>query len=165
MPVVEKARVSSFAFQQLLFRLPARGNIDDRKAALRNGWGGHGFDLYMEGALPIFLERHFTCLFNHACKNLFEKGNEVETKFRGKERVEPPAEQQGALDPENRGAGEVRCTDIPFPVEGKIADRGEIVDIGVRRQRALQLVPGIQKLSVLQLQLDLVDLQFVEKPP
>jgi hypothetical protein len=164
MPVVENARVSSFTFQQFLFRLPACGIIDDRKATLRSGCGGHCLDLHMDVGLSILLERHFACLFDHARKDLSEKGSEVETDFRGKKKVETPADQQGALDPEERGAGEVRGTDNPIPVEGKIADRGEIVDIRERLQGSFQLIPGIQEFRVLQLQLDLVDLQFVKKP-
>ena len=54
--------------------------------------------------------------------------------------------------------------DGPVPIQGEIADRGEIVEVGVFLQQRLHLVLGVLEFLVLHLQFDLVDLQFVEQP-
>jgi len=61
-------------------------------------------------------------------------------------------------------AGQVHLHDHARFINGEIAHRCEIVEAGVFLQRRLKLIPGFLQLSVLHLEFDLVDLQFVEQP-
>ncbi|HEX2769326.1 MAG TPA: hypothetical protein VHN12_08560, partial [Geobacteraceae bacterium] len=115
----------------------------------------------MERALPIFRERHFALLFALARKHLPEKIREERTGFWRDEQPETPAEQPGALDPEERGAGKVRAADNPLSVKGILADWGEIVEVGIFFQGRFSIIPGLAELRVLHLQFELVDLKFM----
>ena len=53
---------------------------------------------------------------------------------------------------------------IPFRSRVSITNRGEIVEVGVFGQGLLRLVPCLPQLRILHLQLDLVDLQFMDEP-
>ena len=48
-------------------------------------------------------------------------------------------------------------------VESKVAPRGEIVEIGLLLQQGRRLISGLLEFRVLQLQLDLTHLQFVQE--
>ena len=54
--------------------------------------------------------------------------------------------------------------DRPVAIEGQVADRREVVEVGVARQAVLHLVASPLEFLVLQLQLDLVHLQLVDQP-
>ena len=79
--------------------------------------------------------------------------------------AEAPLQQAGSFDPQQAGRGEVRLLNRPLTVEGQVAHRGEIVEVAVLLQPRLHLVPGVLEFLVLHLQLDLVDLQFVDHAP
>ena len=53
------------------------------------------------------------------------------------------AVQQRAFNPEEVGAAEVGCLDNPVAVEGKVAGRGEIVEIGEHFKSRLHLIPRL----------------------
>ena len=74
------------------------------------------------------------------------------------------ADEPGTLDPEKGGAGEVGREYFPLAVEGEITDRGKIVKVGVPCQCRIRLVPRLPQFRILHLQLDLVDLQFLDEP-
>ena len=76
---------------------------------------------------------------------------------------EAPLDQSGPFDPQQAGRGEVGLADQSLAVEGQVAHRGEIVEVAVFFQPRLRLVPGLLEFLVLHLQLDLVDLQFVNQ--
>jgi hypothetical protein len=143
----------------------AFGNVDDRKPALFPFAFGHGLDPHKERLFRLIRERHFAYLFVPARKYPAEKGSEYGARLITDEKTETPADQPGALDPQESGAAQVRRTDIPIAVKGKITDRREIVKVGILFQCRLGIIPGLAELGVLHLQLDPLDLQFMKQPP
>src|SRR6185369_14569902 len=114
--------------------------------------------------IPLIQERHFARFLALAGKDRIEEGDEVGTIFPGNELPETPADQPGAFDAQKFGAAEVHGTDARFTVYGKVADRSEIIEVGVLLQSLLHLVPGLAELGILHLQLDPVDLKFMDEP-
>ena len=76
---------------------------------------------------------------------------------------EGPADQARALDTQQRGAGQVDLGDAVGAIECDIADRCEIVQLGVAVARVFERLLGLAQLTVLHLELNLVDVQLVEQ--
>ena len=75
-----------------------------------------------------------------------------------------PVHQRGADDAQQAGPGQIGFADASLAIEGQVAHRGEIVEIGDLFQHRLQLTARARQFRVLHLQLDLVDLQLIEQP-
>ena len=123
----------------------------------------HGFDLHGKGHISTIQECYVARLLLPAGKDSAKHGGKGGAVCRGNELPEPHAEQPGAHDPEEGSAGEVHGTDGPIAVDSNVADRGEIVEVGILFQSRFQIVPGSAQLFILHLQFDLVDLQFVKE--
>ena len=77
---------------------------------------------------------------------------------------EATVHQARPVHPEQCGAGQVRLPDRPIAIQGKVARWRKFVEVGVALQRRLGIGPRLLELFVLDLQLDLVDLQFLNEP-
>ena len=71
----------------------------------------------------------------------------------------------GAFHPNQICPREIHFNDNPSDTERKITHGREIVEVSVIRQRCLPFIPRLPQLVVLHLQLNLMDLQFVEQLP
>jgi hypothetical protein len=71
---------------------------------------------------------------------------------------------KGALEVEQARTGEVRLSNHAITLQREVAHGGEVVDVGVAGYRRFHLRPRVPQFLVLQLQFDLVDLQFVKEP-
>jgi len=89
---------------------------------------------------------------------------EDRTGILGNKKPEATVHQPRAIHAEQLRAGQVRLSDRPVPIQAKIARRRKIVEVGVTFQRLLPLCPRLLELLVLYLQLELVNLQFLNKP-
>ncbi len=74
------------------------------------------------------------------------------------ERGEAPAKQPKALHPQDGGSAEIHGGDHPGRVEGEVAERREIVEVGVPLQSFLGLDPAPDEFCVLHFQFDPMDL-------
>ena len=111
-------------------------------------------------ALEARLAREAVLSRDHTREELRERRAALWCKGEG----ERPSCQLSPRNPEQGGSGEVRLPDQALPVEGEVADRGEIVEVEVVLEKGCRLVPGLRQLLVLQLQLYLVNLQLVDQP-
>ncbi len=80
---------------------------------------------------------------------------------RDDEGVESTTAQRPALDSQERGGGEVRLLDGTGGREGQISDGGEVVEVHEAVTGCLQRDLNLPQFLVLDLQLDLMDLEFV----
>ena len=72
-------------------------------------------------------------------------------------------DDEASFDTEKAARGQVRPHDEPCLVEGQIADRGKIVELGIFTVRLFKLLPGPAKLLVLRLELYLMDGEFMKE--
>ena len=129
-------------------------------AALRN----RGRELHIEQPLAFLPERHLAHLFCLARKYFFQEGLEPGPIRLDDETPETPTPQPRTIHPQQARAGQINLMDRPVTSEGHVAHGGKIVELRVALQPRLHLRPRLAQLLVLHLQLDLVDLQFVEEP-
>jgi hypothetical protein len=62
------------------------------------------------------------------------------------------------------GAGKVDFLYKPAGIEGEIADRGKVIEFGIFVPRQFELFLSAAEFFALHLQLDLVDLELMDKP-
>ncbi len=109
-------------------------------------------------------QRRLADLFSGPGEDLFQEGQKDRLARRGHKTRQAPVDEPGPFHAEQGGSRQVHLQDPALFIQGEIADRGEIVEVGVFLQQRLHPVPGFLELGVLHLQFDLVDLQFVEQP-
>jgi hypothetical protein len=97
-------------------------------------------------------------------KDLLDEGIEGGSIGARNEGREALAQQTGALEAEQARAGEVRLGNHAITLQREVGHGGEVVDVGVAGYRRFHLGPRVPQFLVLQLQFDLVDLQFVQEP-
>ena len=68
-----------------------------------------------------------------------------------------------ALDSEQDGAGQINVEDGAFGVDGDVANRREVIDVGITRTQGIGFVVGDTKFFVVHFQFDLMDLEFVHQ--
>ena len=129
-------------------------------AALRN----RGRELHVERPLAFLPERHLAHLFRLARKYFFQEGLEPGPIRLVDENPKTPTRQPGTIHPQQARAGQINLMDRPVAAKGHVAHGGKIVELRVALKPRLHLRPRLAQLLVLHLQLDLVDLQFVEEP-
>ena len=103
-------------------------------------------------------------IFRGARQGYIEKSVECRPGFRRNKQPKPPVHQAGALLAEQRRAGVVDLLDDAVGGERKITRGRKVVEIGVAFQTLFKLGARLQQGLILQLQLDLVDLEFVDEP-
>ena len=149
--------------QRFLDALQLR-NVHEHRAAVFPILGGSGLDVHEHRLTAFNLERDVAGFLGPAREDLLEESVKDAAGALGDEEPEPPPHQPGALQFEQARPGEIRLADIAFPAEGKVADRREVIELGVALQSRLQFRPRPLELLVLHLQLDLVHLQLVDEP-
>jgi hypothetical protein len=82
----------------------------------------------------------------------------------GHEKLKITIHQAGPFHPEQSRAGQVSLSDRPIAIQGKVARGREFIEISVELKRSLGLCPGLLQLLILHLQLNLVNLQFLNEP-
>ena len=139
------------------------GDVVKHRAALLPRRRNRPFDPHHDRGLALLEERHFAELPGLALEDPREEGVESGQVGRGNAKPEAPLDQPGSFDPQQAGTGDVGLANRPFAVEGQEAYWGEIVEVAVLFQPRLHLVSGLLEFFVLHLQLDLVDLQFMDE--
>ena len=72
-------------------------------------------------------------------------------------------QQVGALAPEQLGRGEIQFVNQPVAVEAEIADRGEVVQLGVVVPRRFQCRLRRAQILILDLEFDLMQVQIMHQ--
>ena len=142
----------------------ARGNVHQGGATFLTIAKALGFDVHESDQFALAGKLKITGLFGLDRKNLSEKGVESGTAIGGNQPPKRQPHQTGTFDSYQRCAGQVGLKDGARWREGKITAWSEIVEVGVIVQRRFQFIPGFTQLGVLHLQLNLMNLQFVEQP-
>ena len=122
-----------------------------------------GFDVHELEWLAFASKLKITGLFGLLRKNLFEKGAESRTQPGRNQPAKTLAHQTGTFDSNQCRASQVGLKNDPRRGEGEIAARRKIVKVGIIIQGHLQFIPGLPQFRVLHLQLNLMNLQFVEQ--
>jgi hypothetical protein len=87
-----------------------------------------------DGLGTFLRQRHFAALFGLAREDFLQEIAEGALVALGDEQTEAPVHQPGALDAEQARAGQVHLPDRPLAVEGQVARRGKVVEVGVLGQ-------------------------------
>jgi hypothetical protein len=80
------------------------------------------------------------------------------------EKLKITIHQAGPIHPEQSRAGQVSLSDRPVTIQGKVARGRKFIEISVELKRSLGLCAGLLQLLILHLQLNLVNLQFLNEP-
>jgi hypothetical protein len=152
--------VQSLDFQVALLAL---GDIHDRHAALLACRASH--PLHSDGArlLAIATQGQLARFFFLARHDLGEKGMEDAPGPGGDKEAEAPADQLRPFPAQQASGGQIDIANDPVCIEGRVTDRGKIVQVSVFLQCRLHLGPGVAQILILHLQLDMVHLQFVQQ--
>src|SRR3954468_22564906 len=100
-----------------------------------------------------------------AGKNLRQENTKRGTIPGRNEGTQQPADQLRALQSDQTGAIQIDFLQRAVAPDGKVTDRGKIIEIRITRQPCFKFFSCVLKfdqLSVLQLELDLADLQFMQ---
>ena len=141
----------------------ALGDVRKHRAAFPPRRRNRRLQPQLDLGLSFLEERHLAERSGPPLEDLREEGVESGQLGRGNVRPETPLDQPGSFDPQQAGTGEVGLENRPLAIEGQVAHRGEIVEVAELLQPRLHFVPGFLEFFVLHLQLDLVDLQFMDE--
>jgi hypothetical protein len=118
----------------------------------------------VEDRLVVALERQVAFLLGPTPQQAREKEMPAVGVGALDEACEGETMEVRSIHPEKRCGGQVRSRDEASSVGGEVTDRGEIVQLDVARVGLFQGNLGASQLLVLHLQLDLVNLKFVQQP-
>jgi hypothetical protein len=126
--------------------------------------GGRGLKIGPKGATGRGQKQRLAGLRSGPGKHGFQKRINNRAARRGDKTLPALLEEPGSDHAEQGGPGQVHFLDDALLIDRDITHRGEIIEVGELFQRRLHLPPGALELRVLHLQLDLMDLQFMEQP-
>jgi hypothetical protein len=151
-------------FPQRLFSLLPLGDVGYGEAVTPPALGiphiedieQHGPPLRLANEMKFFLHFLLVC-------GLFQKPTQDPAVRFSQETRKEAFQEFATFHTQQGGGGEVGFQDAACMVNGKIAHRGEVIEVGVFAAGFLQLGLGQPEFLVLHLQLDLVHAQFMDE--
>ena len=110
-------------------------------------------------------ESDFTSLHPLSLQNTFEvTGKKLSPVCIGNKTAKGFIGQQSPLYSQQLRTGKIYLPYHSARIKGEIADGRKVIEFGILVPRQLKLLPGPEQLVVLHLQLDLVNLKFLDEP-
>jgi hypothetical protein len=149
-------------------RLPPSRDINDgHKAPLGRASArrcGQRLQVGPECRVTGAQERYLAAPLIATRKYSLQKDIESRAMLRRHKELKATSGQAGSLRSEQCGSGQINLQNQAMFIERKIADWGEIIEVREFLKARFNVGLGLSQLLILQLQLDLMDSQFLQKP-